>query len=194
MGEGGIRAFASMTDEVFAFSSSNFPSGIPCPDTSSTASGPPSPAGEGFLSSTEGGISSRLCRVYHQQHSCWISSTPTEWYIIHSFCKNGIYSFRLNTFVLGALHPCSATPSEPRSNLHSLACVSTDSVVGLYSFRCKALLCFALRALLGFSERTEEQSALARLCKHRLASLDYHPFCKNGILSALAVYIRQSHD
>ena len=42
MGEGGIRAFASMTDEVFAFSSSNLPCGIPCPDTSSTASGPPS--------------------------------------------------------------------------------------------------------------------------------------------------------
>ena len=99
VGEGGIRAFASMTDEVFAFSLSNLPSGIPCPDTSSTASGPPSPTGEGFLSSTEGGI---------------------------------------------------------------------------YSFRCKAHLCFALRALLGFSERTEEQSALAPLCKHRLASFDYH--------------------
>ena len=28
VGEGGIRAFASMTDEVFAFSSSNFPSGM----------------------------------------------------------------------------------------------------------------------------------------------------------------------
>ena len=42
VGEGGIRAFASMTDEVFAFPSSNFPSGILCPDTSSTASGPPS--------------------------------------------------------------------------------------------------------------------------------------------------------
>ena len=41
-------------------------------------------------------------------------------------------------------------------------------VSGIYSFRCKAPLCFALRALLGFSERTEEQSALARLCKHRL--------------------------
>ena len=39
---------------------------------------------------------------------------------------------------------------------------------GIYSFRCKAPLCFALRALLGFSERTEEQSALAPLCKHRL--------------------------
>ena len=49
VGEGGIRAFASMTDEVFAFSSSNSLSGIPCPDTSSTASGPPSPTGEGFL-------------------------------------------------------------------------------------------------------------------------------------------------
>ena len=28
MGEGGIRAFASMTDEVFALPSSNFPSGM----------------------------------------------------------------------------------------------------------------------------------------------------------------------
>ena len=56
------------------------------------------------------GISSRLCRVYHQQLCCWI------------------YSFRLNTLVLGALPPCSVTPSEPRSNLRSLACASTDSL------------------------------------------------------------------
>ena len=61
----------------------------------------------------------------------------------------------------------------------------TTKLVVLYSFRCKAPLCFALRALLGFSERTEEQSALARLCKHRLSSLDFHPCQKNGISSRL---------
>ena len=65
----------------------------------------------------------------------------------------------------------------------ALPCISSMQALyfirashGIYSFRCKALLCFALRALLGFSERTEEQSALAPLCKHRLASLDYTPF------------------
>ena len=66
VGEGGIRAFASMTDEVFAFSSSIFPSGIPCPDTSSTASGPP------FISMRKHCISSATC--------CGISSTRSVVY------------------------------------------------------------------------------------------------------------------
>ena len=50
-GEGGIRAtaLASMTDEVFSLYLQGLPSGTLYCDTSSTASGPPSPTGEGFF-------------------------------------------------------------------------------------------------------------------------------------------------
>ena len=192
-GEGGIRVFASMTDEVFAFSSSNFPSGIPCLNTSSTASGPPSPTGEGFLKSMRKHCISSVLTKRHillilRNHSIamygflYSKPSPVGEGGIRAFASmtDEVFAFSSSNFPCGILCPdTSSTASGPPSPTGEGFLSSTEG--GIYSFRCKALLCFALRALLGFSERTEEQSALARLCKHRLSSLDYHPFQRNGI-------------
>ena len=143
VGEGGLRAFASMTDEVFAFSSSNFPSGIPCPDTSSTASGPPSPTGEGFLKSMRKHCISSISQKLHIIRSkSGISSTTLLLDIIHfnevayhHSVRNAYHPPKVAYTPFGAKHLCasrfalcSASPSAPRSNLHSLPCASTDSL------------------------------------------------------------------